>query len=77
MNPDRHIYLTTAVLAVVVASAINVLTPRYAFVESTVHPAGNVSQRSADAGLPEVPSPQNVEVSARAPGAPQRAGNSL
>ena len=72
MNPDRHIYLTTVVLAAVFATAINVLKPREPFAGTTMHRETTALSRTAEA------SPQTVEVSARAPAAvPQRAGASL
>ena len=49
MNPDRHIYLTTAVLAVVFATAINVLTPRDPFAGTTVHLETAADARTARA----------------------------
>ena len=72
MNADRHVYLTTVVLAAVFATAISVLTPRYAFVESSMHPAVSPS-RSDDVAPGAVRSQQNVEVAARAPVAPKPA----
>jgi hypothetical protein len=70
MNPDRRIYITTAVLAVVLTAAINVLTPRDPFAGTIVHrePAG--VSRTAQASPP-----QAVEVSS-APSQP-RTGTSL
>jgi len=50
MNPDRHIYLTTAVLAVVFATAINVLTPRDPFAGTTMHREASADSRTAQAG---------------------------
>ena len=47
MNPDRHIYLTTAVLAVVFATAINVLTPRNPLAGTTVHRETAADARTA------------------------------
>jgi hypothetical protein len=70
MNPDRHIYLTTVVLAAVFATAINVLTPRDPFAGTTVHRAPASVARTAQAGPP-----QPVEVSTRT--APQRVDTSL
>ena len=77
MNPDRHVYLTTVVLAAVIATAINVLTPRYAFVEPTTRSAASVTSPSPEAGTRAFPSQQSVEVSAQRPAAPQRIGTSL
>ena len=70
MNPDRHIYITTGVLAVVLAAAINVLTPRDPFAGTIVH-----REPSADSRAASVRQLQAVDVSARA--TPQRAGTSL
>lgn len=49
MNPDRHIYLTTAVLAVVFATVINVLTPRNPFAGTTAHRETAADARTARA----------------------------
>jgi methionine-rich copper-binding protein CopC len=49
MNPDRHIYLTTAVLAVVLAAAISVLTPHDPFAGTTVHRETASESRTAQA----------------------------
>jgi len=49
MNPDRHIYLTTAVLAVVLATAINVMTPRDPFAGTTIHREASADARTAQA----------------------------
>ena len=71
MNPDRHIYLTTVVLAAVFATAINVLKPREPFAGTTMHRETTAFSRTAEA------TPQAVEASARAPATPQPAGSSL
>ena len=71
MNPDRHIYLTTVVLAAVFATAINVLKPREPFAGTTMHRETTAFSRTAEA------TPQAVETSARAPATPQPAGTSL
>ena len=70
MIPDRHIYITTAVLAVVLATAINVLTPRHPFAETIVHREAQSSSQTAQANPP-----QTVEVVGRA--VLQRLGASL
>jgi hypothetical protein len=49
MNADRHIYLTTAVLAVVFATVINVLTPRNPFAGTTAHRETAADARTARA----------------------------
>ena len=71
MNPDRHIYLTTVVLAAVFATAINVLKPREPFAGTTMHRETTAFSRTAEA------TPQAVEASSRAPATPQPAGTSL
>ena len=71
MNPDRHIYLTTVVLAAVFATAINVLKPREPFAGTTMHRETTAFSRTAEA------TPQAVEASVRAPATPQPAGTSL
>jgi len=70
MNPDRHIYLTTLVLAAIIATAINVLTPREPFAGTTVHREATTVSRTAQAAPPP-----SVEVAGQS--APQRAGTSL
>ena len=67
MTKDRHIYITTAVLAVVLAVAINVFAPRDPFAGTIVHRESDVVQAAPD---------RNVDVSATAT-TPQRAGASL
>jgi len=47
MIPDRHIYLTTAVLAVVFATAINVLMPHDPFAGTTMHRETSTDSRTA------------------------------
>ena len=49
MNPDRHIYLTTAVLAIVFATAINVLMPAERLAGTTMHRETAASGRTARA----------------------------
>ena len=49
MNPDRHIYLTTVVLAAVFATAINVLKPREPFAGTTMHRETTAFSRTAEA----------------------------
>jgi hypothetical protein len=70
MNPDRHIYLATIVLAAIFATAINVLTPRDPFAGTTMHREPAEASRTAQASPA-----QPVEVSTRA--VLQRVGISL
>ena len=70
MNPDRRIYITTAVIAVVLTAAINVLTPRDPFAGPIVHRESSDASRTAQAGPP-----QAVEVSSAT--SQRRAGTSL
>jgi hypothetical protein len=58
MIPDRQIYVTTAVLAVVFATAINVLMPRGPFAGTTMHREASAGPRTAQA------TPATTEVSA-------------
>jgi hypothetical protein len=60
MNPDRHIYLTTVVLAAIFATAINVLMPRDPFAGTTMHREPDAVARSAQAAPA-----QTVEVATR------------
>jgi hypothetical protein len=43
MNPDRHVYLVTALIAFVTATAINVLTPRSPLRGAVVVPEARVA----------------------------------
>jgi hypothetical protein len=70
MHQDRRIYLTTAVLAVVFATAINVLTPR-AFSGTIVHRDIDNASTAAATPLP------SIELAVRAPAAQQRAATPL
>ena len=67
---DRHIYVTTAVLAAVVATAINVLMPRDPFAGTIVHRETPSSAQTAQASAPPT-----AEVTRRA--VLQRLGASL
>lgn len=49
---DRHIYVTTAVLAAVVATAINVVMPRDPFAGTIVHREAPSSAQTAQADAP-------------------------
>ena len=71
MHQDRRIYLTTAVLAVVFATAINVLTPREPFSGTVVH---REIDNASTAGATPLPA---MELAVRAPAAQQRAGTPL
>jgi hypothetical protein len=71
MIPDRHIYITTGVLAVLLAAAINALTPRDPFAGTTIHREPAPVSRTAAQPTPR----PAVEVSARA--AQQRVGTAL
>ena len=51
MNPDRHIYLATVVLAAVFATAINVLAPRDPFAGTIVHREGASAPQVSEASL--------------------------
>jgi hypothetical protein len=71
MITDRHIYVTTGVLALAIATAINVLTPRGPFAGRAAHRDPGVATRAAQA------SPAAIGVSVRAKQAPQRGDASL
>ena len=57
MNKDRHIYVVTAVVALVMATAINVLVPRNPLGGTLVLPDARVASQAS-------PGARNVEVPA-------------
>ena len=67
---DRHIYAVTAVLAVLLATAINVIMPRDRFAGTIVH-----REAPAPAQTAQADPPRTVEVVSRA--VLQRLGASL
>jgi hypothetical protein len=66
MNPDRHVYLVTAVVAVVTATAINVLVPRSPIQGTVVVPQTRVAAQAQPAPRPL------FDAATMAPAAPQR-----
>lgn len=68
MNPDRHIYLTTTILALVAAAAISVLAPRDPLAGTTMHRETSAASRTAQI----LPADASPNVQKRAEEAPAR-----
>jgi hypothetical protein len=51
MNPDRHIYLATAVVAVTLGAAISFASPHIPLVGATVHSSGASTNAAPGGGL--------------------------
>lgn len=66
MNPDRHVYLVTAVVAFVTATAINVLVPRTPIQGTVVLPQTRVAAQAQPAPRPLIDAAMMV------PAKPQR-----